>query len=555
MSCLALGAVSDSPNKCEAINTICGRRQTQSPEVSAADHASESMPAMRSPRSRSRSPAEASGTAPVSVTKPWVQAVRVLADFERRVWASRDEADANASQLVTRRLQLLKEAGEALGYPPESKLYSASEATQLQSLPVALRFNEHLGPGRPCRVFSPRTVQGRSIREQNLRYSSENHIEMALDVHRVAAFQTCIQRAGTGRRVLDVGSGAFCLLGRLALKAGAVLVHCVEQNFASVLYARELFKMEMAKMELPPLLWLRRTPAELCPDQMQLIFPSSQASQSRRFQIHVEDQEARERSVHEVEWRDPTLRQSLGSHCGTVLLWPDDADEFPASLELHQGLCEEIPLPGEYDLVVHEILGYMASSEGVVPTIRDLHARQLPSAGCLFIPAAAGTYFAPTERLEMTELELALHSLFNGEQELAVKVKYNVRHFDPSSFLASPEIFEWFCFGRADTLTDQQRTVEFRTTRDGYFDGLHFHLLIDMDRITTLDVLAVPTTWCTTYVRLLEEAIFLPANSLMTCRCRAAAYGPAVQYSVEVWLGTPVNNSAPLASFEWAGCS
>ena len=482
-----------------------------------------------------------------------MQAVRVLAEFEGRVWALRDEADCvNCSQLRARRLQLLKEAGEALGYPPESKLYSASEATQLQSLPVALRLNEHLGPGRPCRIFSPRTAQGRSIRDQNLQYSSENHIEMALDLHRVAAFQTCIQRAGKGRRVLDVGSGACCLLGRLALKAGAVLVHCVEQNSASVLYARELFKMEMAKMELPPLLWLRRTPAELCPDEMQLIFPS-EASEARRFQIHVEDQEARERSVHEVEGRGPNL-QSQGSHCGTVLLW-DDADEFPASLELHQGLCEEIPLPGDYDLVVHEILGYMASSEGVVPTIRDLHARQLPSAGCLFIPAAAGTYFAPTERLEMTELELALHSLFNFEQDLAVKVKYNVRYFDPSSFLASPEVFEWFCFDRPDTLTDQQRTVEFRTTREGYFDGLHFHLFIDMDSVTTLDVLAVPTTWCTTYVRLLEEAILLPANSLMTCLCRAAACGAAVQYSVEVWLGTPVNSSAPLASFAWEGCS
>ena len=508
-------------------------------------------------RARSRSRGRTESTDPTQTcSERWVHAFRALAEFEEGAWAGKAEAEATSlGQIKARRLQLLREAGEALGYPPESWLYSADAADaheRLEHVPATLNVEGHLEPGRPGRTFSPRAAQGRSSFEQNRQYTLENHIEMVLDVHRVAAFQTCIHRAAPGRRVLDVGSGAFCLLGRLALKAGAVLVHCVEQSSASMAHARELFQMEMARTESPPLLWLRRTPATLCPDQMQLMFPSPEV---RRWEIHVEDAAAAERVVHEVEQHEEETsdsHSSRGSYCGTVLLWPDD-EEFPTSLELHQGLCAEVPLPGEYDLVLHEVLGYMASSEGVVPTIRDLHARQLPTRGCQFIPSAAGTYFAPTARIEMTDLEMALHQLFNGEEELAVKTKYNVRHFDPSSFLSKPEVFEWFQFDTPATLVDQERLVEFRTAREGYFDGLHFHLLIELDPLTTLNVLTVPTTWCTSYIRLLREAVFLPAGSLITCQCRAAS-GPTAQYFVELWLG-PATESPPLARFAWSGCS
>ena len=507
-------------------------------------------------RTRSRSPRRAgdADSASMCLEQRRAEALHALAEFEETSWAERNEADASAcAQLVEERLKLLLAVGEVLGYPPESWLYTAT-ATELESvLPQkGLDVDQMF---RPCRAFSPRSSEGRSSLQQNNHYTSENHIEMVLDTARVAAFELCIRRAAAGKRVLDVGSGAFCLLGRLALKAGAALVHSVEQSPASVAYARKLFEMEMARVELPPLQWLRRTPAALCPDRVQLLFPESPV---RRWEIHVEDAIAGDRIVHEAELRDHEPESGyLGSCRGTVLLWPeaDAEEEFPTSLELHEGLCADISLPGEYDLVVHEVLGYMASSEGVVPTIRDTHSRHLLQAGCLFIPAAAGTYLAPTERIELTSMECALHQLFNGEAWLAVNTRYNARNFNSCSFLAEPEVFEWFRFDTATTLVDQERMVEFRTNRPGHFDGLHFHLLVEMDASTTLNVLAVPTTWCTLYVRLLEEAIFLPAESLITCQCTAAATGAMAEYSVQVWLGRPAMGSPPLASFRWEGCS
>ena len=508
-------------------------------------------------RSRSREKTERTACSGTDLGQRWSRICEAISEFEETSWTARSGSDGSGlRELVARRLKLLQEAGEALGYPPESWLYSAT-ASQLEAAmpPSVLHIS---GQQEPCRMFSPRTSKGRSSADQNRHYSSENHIEMALDSTRVAAFQSCIQRVAASRRVLDVGSGAFCLLGRLALKAGAALVHCVEQSSASVAYSRELFQMEMAGVDLAPLQWLRRTPAALPADKMQLLLPSPSA---RRWEIHVEDVAVQERMVHDTECQDDRSDGSDSQHCSlrsTVLLWPDDAGEFPCSLELHEGLCAEIALPGGYDVVVHELLGYVASSEGVVPTIKDIHDRHILANECSFIPASAGTYFAPTARIELTELESALHQLFNGAERLAVKTKYNARHFDPSSFLASPEAFEWFQFGAAETLRDQERTVEFRTTREGYFDGLHFHLLIQMDPLTTVNVLTASTTWCTSYVRLLEEAVLLPAGSLIVCRCRAAASAATPEYSVQVWLGRPAEGSPPLAllaSFAWEGCS
>ncbi|CAE8634756.1 unnamed protein product, partial [Polarella glacialis] len=326
--------------------------------------------------------------------------------------------------------KLLQSLGQACGKlpgaaPPQLDVWTISE---------------ELG----CRIFASRDTLGRGIQEQNRHYGLENHIEMVQDTVRVAAFASAIHHAvalGSAEHVLDVGSGAFCLLARIALKAGARIVHATEQNTLAVEHAVELFKMELADVPLPPVECLRSTCAALWPDQMQLVIPASQHARSaKRWNIMLEPESLGGAGAQQqMGGESPKLvslvsrefpndaeqssssRPSSGQlqvmadslRC-TLRLWPTAESlakeepsmaEQPAVLELYQGLTCDLPLSGQqYDMVVHEILGHVASAEGVAATIADLIDRRVCRPGCIFVPAAAGTFFAPTAALELSPL-------------------------------------------------------------------------------------------------------------------------------------------------------
>merc|ERR1711971_1066449 len=72
---------------------------------------------------------------------------------------------------------------------------------------------------------------------------------MAKDTPRVEAYRSALERTAAGRQVLDVGGGAFCLLSRLALRAGACSVDCVEQSKTAVEHAIGIFKYEESGIE------------------------------------------------------------------------------------------------------------------------------------------------------------------------------------------------------------------------------------------------------------------------------------------------------------------
>ena len=256
-----------------------------------------------------------------------------------------------------------------------------------------------------CLLFALGACQKPSLQSPGLaslgpdmrHYSLSNHIEMILDSSRVDAFAKAIAAVAQGQRVLDVGAGAFCLLGRIALKSGAVFVRCLECNPAAAAHAVDVFQMELADLALPPLRYLRLTPAALHPDQMQLI----RSNKPRSWHVHIEDAESR--CVAEAG----VLQAEVGEAECTLLLWPDSG-EFPATLEVKTGSSDS----DDYDIIVHELLGHICSSEGVVPVMRGLLSR-LPS--CKAVPEAAGTFFAPAG-VQMNRTESALFRLFNGQE-------------------------------------------------------------------------------------------------------------------------------------------
>lgn len=368
-----------------------------------------------------------------------------------------------------------------------------------------------------CRAFWAVDRWGRDNREYNDTYSLFNHINMARDEPRVEAYRSALERTAGGRRVLDVGGGAFCLLSRLALRAGARSVDCVEQSRGSVEHSIDIFKSEEKGVECAGLQGIGASVLEKFSD------------------VSCDDR-----------------RDRLGEGPRTRLSLKGAGQERERTLQLFQGLSSDVPLDGGYNLVVHEILGHIASSEGVATVILDLCRRCLLAPDCVFVPRRAVTLCAPTQEIEGTPQEQLLSMRYGGElMDLKCETKYHAARFSEEAFLAAPAIFEDLMFG-PDIRLEQTRTVHFATTRDGVFDGLHFHMLVDMGEEGIINTLVDETTWTTTYLRLFQPGIFLPAGSRITVNMHVQLNTAAPEYSVEVMVNDQAKKPAA-ASFSWSG--
>ena len=349
-------------------------------------------------------------------------------------------------------------------------------------------------------------------------------------------------------RVLDVGSGAYCFLSRMALAAGAKEVHAVEVNHAAWSHATQLFQAEVQLSGSST-----SNSSSAAGEQFDEDIKESLQMVSR-FPLIGREAQAKELTAHSSE-TSYAVTLSLKSERSEV----NEARRYGREMTLltHCGHSSSVATEGPYQLVIHEVLGHIASSEGVAETIDGLVRRGMCSSNCVFIPRAAGTLFAPTVALKLNDLETVLNAHFNGEVGLRTQVKYHARCFDSSHFLAEPQPFEWYEFGKSDCV--QKRRVTFVTAKEGHFNGLHFHLLVELDEFTSIDTLRSETTWSTTYVRLIEDSVWLPAGTRMVCDCetKLKSDGPNQGircFRVQVHIGEPWDEQE-IASFSWEGCT
>jgi len=365
-----------------------------------------------------------------------------------------------------------------------------------------------------CCEFQSSDRWGKNRYEQNELYVLSNHVYMVQDLVRVGIYKTALEQMAQGLRVLDVGTGPFCLLSRQALLAGAVSVHCVEQSEKAVNHAIELFLDEVDGKECE----------EMCQIGASLTSHASLRVHAHRFQPGM-----------------PSLSLTCKSH-----------GSYQKSLQLFQGFSSDVPLPGGYELVVHEILGHIASSEGAVDVLINLRQRGLLSHNCVVIPRQALTLFTPTEEVDLSCLERVFHLQRSGGTKIRPMVKYLVKRFPKNLLLAAPACFEYLDF--AGHLHARQRYVrEFYTNRSAVFDGLHFHMVVDMPGGGNINTLRDQTSWDTVYIRLLDPGVFLPAGSRIVCRTSVELDCSEPCYFIEVALG-PCGSESVVANYSWSGC-
>lgn len=391
-----------------------------------------------------------------------------------------------------------------------------------------------------CCLLTARSRHGRNSVQQNASYTVDNHVDMLRDKVRVSAYKQAIARAVKGKRVLDLGCGAFCLLARLALKAGAKNVDAVEHSEIAFLHAVALFQKEHLDKSNS-----RAGPAEdrdvdeaeaMLLHSMDCVDQSGASLRRRRIHVSMASESCDKQTVH---------------------MW-SASDPKSSRLQLYSGLASEVALPGPYEVLVHEVLGHIASAEGAALAVADLVDRGLCAPNCIFVPSAAGTLFAPTAQLRLTQLEKVLNSYYNprGERLLKSRTKYHARNFDTDAMLAEAQPFEWLAFNAPTSeLTGRRsRRVVFVTDQDGDFDGFHFHLLVQLDEDISIDTLESRTTWSTTYIKLFDKGLWLPAGTRIVCECDAWHDGHAQCYKINVLLDE-LGREKFLTEFTWEGCS
>jgi hypothetical protein len=231
-----------------------------------------------------------------------------------------------------------------------------------------------------------------------------------------------------------------------------------------------------------------------------------------------------------------------------------------ATLALYTGLSSEVRLPDGFEVIVHEVLGHIASAEGVVRTIAELRARPgLTAPDCTFVPRAAGTLIAPTARLDESQAAALLQHASAGASAAldAPPVLVHVIGYPRSALLAPAQLMEWYEFGGAASLPEQTSSrLLFRTIADGHFDGFHLHLRAECGEAaeprTVLDAYEQDTTWTCVYVRLLRQAVWLPRGSEIRVDCYIDTRPDCPRYSLSAEL---LPASSPASGAGAAGCA
>jgi len=163
---------------------------------------------------------------------------------------------------------------------------------------------------------------------------------------------------------------------------------------------------------------------------------------------------------------------------------------FENIVEVVSGRGEEVSLPEKADILVHELIGQIASDEGVVSVMRDVigcHA----TTDTILIPSACRSFFVPVQYPNSRK----------KSRKLKIQRK-NVWNFPKEFFISTPAEFEHHDFRTKLILTDK-RQVEFGVSDAGTFEGFLFWTEIEFSPELLLDTFK-GTSWSTVFVSIPE---------------------------------------------------
>jgi len=224
-------------------------------------------------------------------------------------------------------------------------------------------------------------------------------------------------------------------------------------------------------------------------------------------------------------------------------------------IRLHLGLSTDIELGQCGDALIHEIIGTIASSEGMVHSIADAQERLLV-AGAQIIPERVATILIPVSRPPIRPRSAIASWIATGETGLDRGCGVQIV-FDPSKRIrlsSTPVVVEQFnCSADAPPMRSQMVQDTCHTIameRDGWFSGflLGCHVVTHAG-IRAIDGLNQLTNWGQMYAQMVERPVRVAKNELI----RVEFHVDAREFTPSYRLAVAFPKSGQANEIAWQG--
>jgi hypothetical protein len=212
------------------------------------------------------------------------------------------------------------------------------------------------------------------------------------------------------------------------------------------------------------------------------------------------------------------------------------------------GFSDKVQLPERCEVLVHDLVGDIGSSEGMIPFIEDAKQRLL-TPDAIHIPQRCTTYVALVEDPKLRPAEWAFSYGMRGLQRFDALSFVRFFGFPLPAALSEPQVFENFVFRQAPQLrTNARLVVEIK--RDGELRGVLFFIRLYLSETRVVDTWASQTIWSTPYVRL-KAPISVRKGDVVEMNIQSDLSGNP---SYSLTMAHKVNGSArEIGQYAWSG--
>ena len=208
------------------------------------------------------------------------------------------------------------------------------------------------------------------------------------------------------------------------------------------------------------------------------------------------------------------------------------------------GFSTELELPQRVEVIVHEIIGEIATLEGVVVALRDALPRFGSPSGCVSIPDRVSSLVAPAMVPDKRYWkDRACADPCEGREDAASDINpkgncYKIWEFPARLLLAEPQVFESIPFNQGlEAIPEVQlQELEFGVSRGGAMRGLVIHIDLELDSNTRIGSRCSNSHWANYFVKL--NAVEVKRGDTVHVKSITDLNRPTPEYTFEVYVQT-----------------
>lgn len=179
------------------------------------------------------------------------------------------------------------------------------------------------------------------------------------------------------------------------------------------------------------------------------------------------------------------------------------------NIQILHGLSNEITVESKGNVLVQEIIGSIASSEGVGRIVEDAKSRLLAEE-VSFVPACCNTWVAPVGELRLSLVERCINSAIRSRIRTR-NGNYRVFNFPKNANIAQPKIVENLDFANDLNLVEHQN-LTFEIEHSCSFTGLVCYVELIFSEANRIDAWNDITNWSTPYIKMSNKPVPLVAG-------------------------------------------